>query len=125
MEGEGDFHENSKRRFSLDSASVVLSIDHCVCHRARLAREGGGFSHSDTFQTNSVSTTLSNSSASLAFLIRLRVTNGGNEVLPVFWSDNYITLLPGETRTETATFNAATLPAGSIVQADGFNITPN
>ncbi len=82
-------------------------------------------SHVDTVGTNSVSTTLTNSSASLAFLIRLRVTNAGSEVLPVFWSDNYISLLPGEARVETATFNAGTLPPGSIVQVDGFNIKPN
>lgn len=81
--------------------------------------------HTDTIGTNSVSTTLTNSSSTLAFLIRLRVTHSGNEVLPVFWSDNYISLLPGESRTETATFNAGTLPSGSIVQVDGFNINPN
>jgi exo-1,4-beta-D-glucosaminidase len=82
-------------------------------------------SHTDTVGTNSVTTTLTNSSTSLAFLIRLRVTNAGSEVLPVFWSDNYISLLPGESRAETATFNAGTLPPGSIVQLDGFNIKPN
>ena len=81
--------------------------------------------HTDTIGTNSVSTTLTNSSSTLAFLIRLRVTSNGNEVLPVFWSDNYISLLPGETRIETAAFNGATLPAGSKVQLDGFNINPN
>jgi exo-1,4-beta-D-glucosaminidase len=82
-------------------------------------------SHIDTVGTNSVTTMLTNSSTTLAFLIRLRVTSGGNEVLPVFWSDNYITLLPGESRSETATFNAGTLPAGSIVQVDGFNVSAN
>jgi len=82
-------------------------------------------SHSDTIGSSSVTTTLTNSSSNLAFLIRVRVTNGGNEVLPVFWSDNYITLLPGESRAETATFNAGMLPVGSIVQVDGFNIVPN
>jgi exo-1,4-beta-D-glucosaminidase len=82
-------------------------------------------SHTDTIGTSSVSTTLTNSSSTLAFLVRLRVTSGGNEVLPVFWSDNYISLLPGESRTETASFNAGTLPAGSKVQLDGFNISPN
>jgi exo-1,4-beta-D-glucosaminidase len=82
-------------------------------------------SHSDTIGGSSVTTTLTNSSSNLAFLIRLRVTNGGNEVLPVFWSDNYITLMPGESRAETATFNAGTLPVGSIVQVDGFNVVPN
>jgi exo-1,4-beta-D-glucosaminidase len=82
-------------------------------------------SHSDTVGTNSMTTTLTNSSTSLALLIRLRVTSGGSEVLPVFWTDNYITLLPGESRSETATFNAGTLPSGSVVQVDGFNINPN
>jgi len=72
-----------------------------------------------------VATTLTNSSSTLAFLIRLRVTNGGNEVLPVFWSDNYISLLPGETRAETATFNPRTLPPGSKVEVDGFNVNLN
>jgi exo-1,4-beta-D-glucosaminidase len=82
-------------------------------------------SHFDTIGTNSATTMLTNSSTTLAFLIRLRVTSGGNEVLPVFWSDNYIILLPGESRSETATFNAGTLPAGSIVQVDGFNVSAN
>jgi exo-1,4-beta-D-glucosaminidase len=82
-------------------------------------------SHRDTLGTNSMTTVLTNSSTNLAFLIRLRVTSNGNEVLPVFWSDNYISLLPGESRTETATFNPGTLPSGAIVQVDGFNINPN
>jgi len=81
--------------------------------------------HADTIGTTSVTTTVTNPSTTLAFLIRLRVTNAGNEVLPVLWSDNYISLLPGESRTETATFNTGVLPAGSIVQVDGFNVNPN
>lgn len=84
-------------------------------------------SHSDSIGVNSVTTTLTNPSTSTtaALLIRARVTNGGNEVLPVFWSDNYISLLPGESRTLTANFEAGTLPPGSIVQIDGFNINSN
>jgi exo-1,4-beta-D-glucosaminidase len=81
--------------------------------------------HSDSFGATSTTTTLTNSGATLAFLIRARVTSNGNEVLPVFWTDNYISLLPGETRTLTATFPSGTVPAGSIVQLDGFNVNPN
>lgn len=81
--------------------------------------------HTDTIGSDSVTTTLTNASSTLAFLIRFRVTNAGKEVLPVFWSDNYISLLPGESRTETATFNPGTLPAGSKVEVDGFNVNPN
>jgi len=81
--------------------------------------------HMDSFGTDTATTTLTNSSTSLAFLIRLRVTNAGNDVLPAFWTDNYITLLPGESRSETATFPTGTLPPGSIVQVDGFNVNPD
>jgi len=81
--------------------------------------------HSETFGANSATVTLTNPSTTLAFLIRLRVTNGGNEVLPVLWTDNYISLLPNETRTLTATFPAGSLPPGSIVQVDGFNVNAN
>jgi len=82
-------------------------------------------SHTDTFGTDTASVTLTNSSSSLAFLIHARVTNLGQDVLPAFWSDNYVSLLPGETRTLTATFEPGGLPSGSIVQLDGFNVNPN
>jgi exo-1,4-beta-D-glucosaminidase len=44
--------------------------------------------------------TLKNSSSNLAFFLRLKLKKGaaGEEVTPVFWEDNYVSLLPGETR---------------------------
>lgn len=84
-------------------------------------------SHADTVGATSVSTTLTNSSSNLAFMIRVRVLDSaGNEPLPVWWTDNYISLLPGESRTLTASyFNNATPPSGATVHLDGFNINPN
>jgi exo-1,4-beta-D-glucosaminidase len=83
--------------------------------------------HADVIGTTAVNTTLTNSSSSLAFLIRARVLDSaGNEVLPVWWSDNYVTLLPGQSRTLTATyFNNAAPPSGATVHLDGFNLNPN
>jgi exo-1,4-beta-D-glucosaminidase len=83
--------------------------------------------HTDSVGANAVNTTLTNSSSSLAFLVRARVVdNAGNELLPVWWTDNYITLLPGESRTLTASyFNNAAPPSGATVHLDGFNINPN
>ncbi|HXT18233.1 MAG TPA: glycoside hydrolase family 2 protein [Gemmatimonadaceae bacterium] len=53
--------------------------------------------------TSDARVTLTNSGKSLAFFVRLRVVGSdGQEALPVFWEDNYVTLLPGETRTITA-----------------------
>ncbi len=50
--------------------------------------------------------TLKNPTDHLAFAVPLAVTRGpgGPEVTPSFWQDNYVTLLPGATKTLTATF---------------------
>jgi exo-1,4-beta-D-glucosaminidase len=50
--------------------------------------------------------TVKNPSDKLAFFKRLIITKGegGEEVLPTFWSDNFFSLLPGEVKTVTARF---------------------
>jgi exo-1,4-beta-D-glucosaminidase len=71
--------------------------------------------------------TLHNPSPSLAFFVRLKVVKGagGEEVLPVIWQDNYVSLLPGEKRELTATYRASDLgTAKPVVEVSGFNVTP-
>ena len=55
--------------------------------------------------------TLTNTSKVPAFFLRLEITAGrsGEEVLPVLWEDNYLSLLPGETRRVTATYAVSAL----------------
>jgi exo-1,4-beta-D-glucosaminidase len=68
--------------------------------------------------------TVENPSKSLAFFVRLKVDKGvkGEEVLPVLWQDNYISLLPGERRELTATYRASELgEAKPSVEASGWN----
>ncbi len=52
-----------------------------------------------------------NPSKSLAFFVRLKVDKGmhGEEILPVVWQDNYISLMPGEKRELTATYRTSEL----------------
>ncbi len=70
---------------------------------------------------------LTNPSADLAFMAHLRVAtaNDGDDVVPIFWDDNYISLLPGEKREVTARFDAAKL-AGKpgMLFIDGWNVSP-
>jgi exo-1,4-beta-D-glucosaminidase len=69
--------------------------------------------------------TLENPSKSLAFFVRLKVDRGikGEEVLPVVWEDNYISLLPGETRVVNATYRASDLgTAKPTVEVSGWNV---
>jgi exo-1,4-beta-D-glucosaminidase len=69
--------------------------------------------------------TVENPSKSIAFFVRLKVGKGkgGEEILPVIWQDNYISLLPGEKREITATYDADSLGAAkSEVEVSGWNV---
>jgi len=70
---------------------------------------------------------LRNPSESLAFMVHLKITRGkgGEEVVPIYWEDNYFSLLPGEQREVTAKYDSSTLEGKEPVLAvDGFNIVP-
>jgi exo-1,4-beta-D-glucosaminidase len=68
--------------------------------------------------------TLTNAGTSVAFFLRLQVTGrGGDEALPVLWDDNYLSLLPGETRVVTATYRRRDLGgAPAQVVVSGWNV---
>jgi exo-1,4-beta-D-glucosaminidase len=69
--------------------------------------------------------TLENPSKSLAFFVRLKVSKGkgGEEILPVLWQDNYVSLLPGEKRELTATYRTQELGAAQpVVEVSGWNL---
>ena len=71
--------------------------------------------------------TIENSGSGLALLVRLRLLKGkdGAEVLPVFWEDNYISLLPREKREITVHVRKSDLGGTQPVLAvDGFNVAP-
>ena len=68
---------------------------------------------------------LENSGKSVAFLTRLRLAKGKSqsEILPVFWDDNYISLLPGEKREVVVRVLRSDLVAAQpTLLVDGFNV---
>ncbi|MGA8312865.1 MAG: sugar-binding domain-containing protein [Terriglobales bacterium] len=68
---------------------------------------------------------LENPSKNLAFFVRLKINKGkgGEEILPVIWQDNYISLLPGEKREVTATYRTQELGAAQpVVEVSGWNL---
>ncbi len=75
---------------------------------------------------DTVTITLTNTSATnLAFFVRAEVTAGNNglEVLPVTYTDNYVSLFPGESITLTARYATADLGGQSpFMRIRGFNI---
>jgi exo-1,4-beta-D-glucosaminidase len=71
--------------------------------------------------------TVKNPSDSVGFMAHLRLTRGkgGEDVVPILWQDNYFSLLPGEQRQVSASYNTAALGgAKAVLEVDGFNITP-
>jgi exo-1,4-beta-D-glucosaminidase len=81
--------------------------------------------HSANSQDAVTHVTVENPSKSLAFFVRLKLdkSKGGEEILPVVWQDNYISLLPGEKREITAAYHAGS--TGGVkpeVEISGWNV---
>jgi hypothetical protein len=73
-----------------------------------------------------VTVTLHNSSASVALMahLQLRRKASGERVLPVYYSDNYISLVPNETRTITIEADLSAFNGeDALIMADGWNVT--
>ncbi len=70
---------------------------------------------------------LVNSSNALAFFVNLHLTRGraGDDVLPLLWQDNYVSLMPGETRELTVTYKVQDLRGASpTLTVAGWNVAP-
>ncbi|MGC1367454.1 MAG: sugar-binding domain-containing protein [Candidatus Acidiferrum sp.] len=83
--------------------------------------------YSDAGAEPTAHVTVENTGSGLAFLVRLRLLKGkdGAEILPVFWDDNYISLLPGEKREVTVHVRKHDLgEAKPALAVDGFNVDP-
>ncbi len=68
---------------------------------------------------------VANPSPNLAFFVQLALTKAvnGEEILPVFWDDNYFSLLPGESRQITARISSEDSgPATPQLEVGGWNI---
>jgi exo-1,4-beta-D-glucosaminidase len=64
---------------------------------------------------------------SVAFMVHPRVTRGkgGDDLTPIFWRDNYFSLLPGEKKTITAKFDSSSAGGKSPeLLVEGWNIDP-
>jgi exo-1,4-beta-D-glucosaminidase len=68
--------------------------------------------------------TVRNPEKGVAFMVHLRVARreGGEDVTPILWDDNYFSLLPGEERTVGATFASGASEAGETLEVGGFNV---
>jgi exo-1,4-beta-D-glucosaminidase len=76
---------------------------------------------------SSITVTVENKGDSVAFMVHPRLTRskGGEDLTPIFWSDNYFSLLPGEKKSVTARFDSAGLQGASPeLVVEGWNVEP-
>jgi len=69
------------------------------------------FSSKQRGEKRAFTVTLTNHSNKIAFFLNVKIVDKktGNSILPVLWSDNYISMLPGEQRVLTALINETDL----------------
>jgi exo-1,4-beta-D-glucosaminidase len=67
---------------------------------------------------------IKNPSRALAFQVRLALVDDstGEEILPVLWEDNYVSLMPGESRTFAAHYSSPLKAQALKVEVRGWNV---
>lgn len=81
------------------------------------------FSEGDEEITGAVK--IKNAGNHLAFMVHLAVTRdeGGDEISPAYWDDNYFSLFPGESKEITVRFNKTDLGDEPVaLKIDGWNV---
>jgi hypothetical protein len=75
-----------------------------------------------------MSVTLRNSGKAVALMTRLKLldTKSGFLVAPIMYSDNYFSLLPGETKNVTIEYAPESVPVGAArLMVEGWNVAPH
>ena len=97
----------------LPAAEQYAEVEAVICRQWKHSNRGV-----------SVSVTLKNESNVPAFFVRAEVigTRNGDEILPVTWSDNYVTVFGGESVTLQAHYRLADLYDVPSVRMQGKNV---
>ncbi len=69
--------------------------------------------------------TVKNLGNSIAFMVHLRAarSKSGQDIAPIFWDDNYFSLLPGEQREISARYSLSALEGDApVLEVSGFNV---
>ena len=108
--GDFAFHTPSKQYADLTLLNTLPNVDITITQNVENTTDG-----------QQVDVTLKNNSNHIAFLINLKLIDANSKevILPVFWEDNFISLLPYELRSVHATFN---IKGKTTVKVEGWNI---
>ena len=76
--------------------------------------------------SGAVQVRLHNPAKSLAFQVHAGICPAGStdEILPVLWSDNYVSVMPGESKALSATYPQHNLHGSAVARIEGWNVKP-
>lgn len=91
-----------------------------------VALQGTADESASTGAEHRITVALSNPSRTTALTTKLTLLDApnGERILPAYYSDNYVSLLPGEQRSITITYPASAAHAHPVVALRGWNVTP-
>jgi exo-1,4-beta-D-glucosaminidase len=81
----------------------------------------------DMGETGMIHLHVKNTSNAVAFMVHPCLTKGpdGDDLVPIFWDDNYFSLLPGEEKSVAASFLKSDLNGQQpFLTIDGYNVSP-
>jgi len=105
-------------------SSVTSYEDLTMLNHLPKARVEASASVSHTGDGDAVRVLLHNASDRLAFQVRLGIheEKRDDEIVPVFWQDDYISLLPNESRSVVARYRDHRLDGHPQLEVDGWNV---
>ena len=112
--------ENTYWRYRAPSAMQALN----KVPQTRISASLGSVSGSDGSGRRQGTATVGNRGSAVAVMVRLSLLDrdSGDRILPTIYGDNYLWLLPGETRTLNVSFPASALPDGTPeLHVEGYN----
>ena len=112
--GEWAFYTPSKQYADFNELNLLPEVEVNINHSFEVAGE-----------KQKVNVVLENTSNTIAFFIELNIHDeeSGEKILPIIWSDNYISLLPDEKKEIEGTYNSKNkIPKLNII---GWNLKTN
>jgi exo-1,4-beta-D-glucosaminidase len=116
----GNPNDPSQFKTELEQWADFSALSDMPAVRVQLAAKVEGV---DAMKTATL--TLKNLSNHIAFFLRAEVTAGpdGEEILPITYDDNYVTLFPQQTKTLVARFEQpASMKQNYAVRLEGYNV---
>ncbi|MUH34623.1 glycoside hydrolase family 2 [Zobellia amurskyensis] len=112
-------YEADLGEFAFHTPSKVYA-DFSLLNTLNKVNIAADYNFDKTQDQQQVTVTLTNTGSKIAFLVNLKLEdkNSREPILPIFWEDNFISLLPGEQRTLQATFKHR---AAAVLKIEAWN----